>query len=294
MDQFKAKIIRSIQETPVLSPSATRLLQVAVDPNHELRHMIEIIRGDFALTAQILRVANSVAFSPMQPVTTLDRAVAYLGEVYLIGLAINSSAAAVFDSPLTGYEGHKRDLWKHQLYCAVASRIIARHAKQKIPADLAFTGGLLHDIGKAILSEHIVKSAGEILDGINEGRYLDYMDAEVKLFGMDHAQIGHVLAQHWKLPAVLQEVILHHHHPEGAAPENLVLVYSVHFGDALSMLAGYDTGSDGLKYHLGSADQELFNLSQATLESLQIVASQEFDKFEESINPGDHQPSESK
>jgi len=285
MDQFKAKIIRSIKETPVLSPSASRLLQVAVDPNHELRDMIEIIRGDFALTAQILRVANSVAFSPLQPVTTLDRAVAYLGDVYLIGLAINSSAAAIFDSPLTGYEGHKRDLWRHQLYCAIASRIIARQAKQAISADLAFTGGLLHDIGKAILSKHIIKSSGEILDGISTGRYHDYMEAEEKLFGMDHAQVGYVLAQHWQLPVVLQEVILHHHHPEGASPENLVLVYSVHLGDALSMLAGFDTGSDGLKYCLGSGDQEFFSLSEGKLENLQIEASQEFDRFEESINP---------
>jgi len=287
MDQkFKAKIIQAIQKTPVLSPSASRLLQVAADPKHSLRDMIEIIRGDFALTGQLLRVANSVAFSPLQPVTSLDRAVAYLGEVYLIGLAISSCAAAVFDSPLTGYEGHKRDLWRHQLYCAIASRLISRHAKQEIPADLAFTGGLLHDIGKAILSEHIVDSAAEILDGISEGRYSDYMDAEEKLFGMNHTQVGHVLAQHWKLPAVLQEVILFHHQPENASPEFRVLVCAVHLGDALSMMAGFDTGSDGLKYSIGSGEQDLFNLSDKKLDTLQIEAAQGFDKFEQSINPG--------
>ncbi|NTV14019.1 MAG: HDOD domain-containing protein [Desulfobulbaceae bacterium] len=288
--KFKAKIIQSIQQTPVLSPSASRLLQVAADPKHSLKDMIEIIRGDFALTAQLLRVANSVAFSPLQPVTSLDRAVAYLGEVYLIGLAISSCAAAVFDSPLTGYEGHKRDLWRHQLYCAIASRLISRHAKQEMPGDLAFTGGLLHDIGKAILSGHIVDSAGEILDGITDGRYLDYMDAEEKLFGMNHTQVGHVLAQHWKLPPVLQEVILHHHNPEAASPEHRVLVYAVHLGDALSMLAGYDTGSDGLKYNLGGGERDLFTLSDAKLEALQIEAGQGFDKFEQSINPGNQEP----
>jgi len=291
MDQnFKAKIIKSIQKTPVLSPSASRLLMVAADPKHSLKDMIEIIRGDFALTAQLLRVANSVAFSPLQPVTSLDRAVAYLGEVYLIGLAISSCAAAVFDSALTGYEGHKRDLWRHQLYCAVASRLIARYSKHEMPGDLAFTAGLLHDIGKAILSEHIVDSSADILDGINEGRYTDYMDAEEKLFGMNHTEVGYALAQHWKLPPVLQEVILHHHNPEAASPAHKVLVYAVHLGDALSMLAGFDTGSDGLKYQLSTAALESFTLTDGKLEALQIEAAQGFDKFEQSINPGNPEP----
>jgi len=289
-EQFKAKIIRSIKNTPVLSPSAARLMQVAASPDHELKDMIEIIRGDFALTGQLLRVANSVAFSPMQPITSLDRAVAYLGEVYLIGLAVNSCAAAVFDSPLTGYEGHKRDLWRHQLFCALASRRISFAAKKnKIPGDLAFTGGLLHDIGKAILSEHIVKSSKEILEGIAEGRYQDYMDAEEKLFGMDHAQVGHILAQHWKLPPVLQEIILHHHGPEEASPENRTLVYAIHLGDAMSMLAGFDTGSDGLKYRVGTKDQEYFTFTELNLEAMQVETNQEFDRFEASINPDNQQ-----
>ena len=289
-NKLHLKIIQSIRNTPVLSPSAARLLQVAADPKHDLRDMIEIIRGDFSLTGQILRVSNSVAFSPLQPITSLDRAVAYLGEVYLIGLAINSCAAAVFNSPLTGYEGHRRDLWRHQLYCAVASRIIVRYAKRSLAGDLAFTGGLLHDIGKAILSEHIVKSSGDILAGISDGSYKDYMDAEEKLFGMNHAEVGYELAKHWKLPVILQEIIRHHHHPEAAPPEHKTLVYAVHLGDALSMLSGFDTGSDGLKYQLDTADNDLFSLSAAKLEALQIDALNEFEKFENSISQDESKP----
>lgn len=162
---------------------------------------------------------------------------------------------------------------------------MSRHVKQ-IPGDLAFTCGLLHDIGKAIISGHLVEIAENIKNGISEGRYSDYMDAEEILFGMDHAQVGHVLAQHWKLPPVLQEVILHHHQPENASPEHQVLVYAVHLGDALSMMAGYNTGSGELKHQISGGEQDLFNLSDTKLDALQIEAAQGFDKFEKSINPG--------
>lgn len=284
-NQFHARIVQTIKQTPVLSPSAANLLQVVANADHSIQEIVEIISGDFALTGRILQVANSVIFNPLQPIASIDRAVAYLGEVYIISLALSSCMTAINDSPLTGYEGNRHDLWRHQLFCAIASKIAARHAKGKLSVDLAFTGGLLHDIGKAIISEHIVDSAGEILDGIAEGRFEDYMDAEEKLFGLDHVRVGHLLAQHWKLPEVLQDIILYHHHPDRAPPEHQALVYAVHLGDVLSMLTGYDTGSDGLKYHLDGGNGAFFNLSDITLESIQCEACQEFERFETSTNP---------
>jgi len=286
-NKFLDKITNSIKQTPILSPSVSRLLQVSADPEHTLEEMIEIIRSDYALTAQILKVANSVVFNPLQPVTSIDRAVAYLGEIYTIGLALNCGAAAVFNSALTGYEGKRRDLWRHQLYCAIASRLISQHARKKIEADLIFTGGLLHDIGKAILSEHITNTSSEILDGINDGRFADYMDAEEKLFGMNHMDVGFVLAQHWKLPTALQEIIRFHHHPDNAMPEYRAQVFAVHLGDALSMMAGFDTGSDGLKYQLEEETQVYFTLAGPDLEKIQIDAQQEFQRFEDSLDNGE-------
>lgn len=284
--QLHAKILKAIGQTPILSPCTSRLLEVTSVPEHDLGELIDIIRGDFALTAQILKIANSVVFSPLQPIASVDRAVSYLGEVYIVGIALNQGAAEVFNSPLTGYEGQRRDLWRHQLYCAIAARIICRFAKKPIEADLAFTGGLLHDIGKAILSEFIQKSAEEIISGIATERYEDYKDAEEKLFGTNHVEVGLVLAEHWKLPQVLQEIIRHHHTPAAAPPEHQALVYAVHFGDALSMMAGFDTGSDGLKYQLDTGYLDYFNLAADRLEALQIEASSEFEKFERSIDPG--------
>ena len=282
--KLHVKITRSIQQTVMLSPSATRLLQVTADPDHDLQDVIKIIRHDFALTARILRVVNSVIFGLLQPVGSIDQAVVYLGEGHIIALAIVDCAGSVFNSPLTGYEGQRGDLWRHQLYSAIASRIISRYARKVIRADLAFTGGLLHDIGKAVLSEHITNSSSEILAGITEEQFSDYPDAEKKLFGINHMRAGHMLAQHWKLPVDLQDIILYHHHPAEAPAEHQALAYAVHLGDALSMLAGVDTGSDGLKYHIDDNYHEFFDLSGEKLELLQVEAGAEYQKFKSSID----------
>jgi len=285
-NRLHSKIVKAITVTPMLSPSVSRLLEVSAAPGHDLVEIIDIIRGDYALTAQILRISNSVIFNPIQPIASINRAVAYLGEIYVVGIALNQGAAGIFNSPLRGYEGRKRDLWRHQLYSAIEARIVSRFAKKPIEADLAFTGGLLHDIGKAILSENIRESAGEIIAGIAADRYRDYMDAEEKLFGTNHVEVGLVLAEHWRLPSLLQEIIRHHHTPAAAPPELRALIYAVHCGDALSMMAGYDTGSDGLKYHLDEGYRDYFDLSGGKLEALQIEAGNEFAKFEKSIDPG--------
>jgi len=284
--KLHSKIIKAIAKTPMLSPCISRLLEVCAAPDHSLTEIINIIRGDFTLTAQILRISNSVVFNPIQPIASIDRAVSYLGEIYVVGIALNQGAAGIFNSPLDGYEGKKRDLWRHQLYCAIVARIISRFSRKPIATDLAFTGGLLHDIGKAILSEHIQQSAGEIITGIASERYQDYKDAEEQLFGTDHVEVGLVLAEHWRLPQILQEIIRHHHNPAEAQPEYRALAYAVHFGDALSMMAGYDTGSDGLKYHLDNGYRDYFDLAGNKLEALQIEAGSEFERFEKSIDPG--------
>lgn len=288
--ELHAKIVKAIGKTPMLSPSVSRILEVSTAPGHDLADIIDIIRGDYALTAQILRISNSVVFNPIQPIVSIDRAVAYLGEIYVVGVALNQGAAGVFNSPLRGYEGKTRDLWRHQLYSAIEARIISRFAIKPLAADLAFTGGLLHDIGKAILSENILESAEEIIAGIGSERYLDYTAAEEKLFGTNHVEVGLVLAEHWHLPLILGEIIRYHHNPATAPEEHRALIYAVHCGDALSMMAGYDTGSDGLKYQIDEGYREYFDLSGDKLEALQIEAGYEFAKFEKSIDPGTTEP----
>jgi putative nucleotidyltransferase with HDIG domain len=170
------------------------------------------------------------------------------------------------------------------LYCAIAARIISRYAKKELNEDFAFKGGLLHDIGKAVLLEQISNNSDLILTTTTGESFPDYLDAEDRLFGINHEQTGHILAKHWKLPPFLQAIILNHHHPTDSPPQHRALVYAVHLGDALSMLAGIDTGSDGLKYHIDEDYQEFFDLSGDKLEIVQLETGMEFKRFKGSID----------
>ncbi len=75
-----AEILKAIEGAPRMSASATKLLSLIVDPKHNLCDVVDIVRNDAVLTARVLKTVNSVAFSLLQEVTSIDRALSFLGE----------------------------------------------------------------------------------------------------------------------------------------------------------------------------------------------------------------------
>ncbi len=279
----QAEIARAIQAAPLLSPIANKLLQVTARSDHEMKEVIDLVKCDSLLTARILRVVNSAAMGLVHPIGSVDHAVSYLGERMVVGIAVAECTSEFFGKPLEGYEGESGQLWRHELFTAIASRAVARHARAPLPADLAFTAGLLHDIGKAILSEFLRGTSLELVADIVRGGTADYLAGEQERVGLDHAEVGFELARHWKLPDALTQVIRHHHHPETAAPGLRPLVYAVHLGDILAMMGGHGTGSDSMKYHLHQGYAEHFTISKDDLALLLLECSDEFRKVEASL-----------
>ncbi len=273
-----------IDNTPLLSPSAARLLQVNADPESGVDDIIAIVRHDAALTARVLRVVNSAAFGLVHPVDTVARAVSYLGGWMVVSIAIGDSAGRLFQRPLDGYEGERGSLWRHDLFCAFAAREVALFARQPLSPETAFTAGLLHDIGKAVVSDFLKGTATPALTEIGEGRAADYLAAERQILGVDHAEIGCELARAWGLPEPLQKTILHHHQPQAAEEAIRPLVFAVHLGDMIAMMGGYGTGSDSLQYQLAPEYAEFFQLSPESLEQTLLAAQRLFTKAEKALS----------
>lgn len=278
-----SEIARAIQAAPLLSPIANQLLQVTARADHELKEVIDLVKCDSLLTARMLRVVNSTAMGLVHQISSVDHAVSYLGERMVVGIAVAECTSEFFGKPLDGYEGEAGQLWKHELFTAIASRAVARHARLAMPADLAFTAGLLHDIGKAILSEFLRGTSSAVVADIAQGNTTDYLTGEQDQVGLDHSVVGFELAQHWKLPPILQQVIRHHHHPEAADEAARALAYAVHLGDILAMMSGHGTGSDSMKYHLQQAYADHFNISKDELALLLLESTEEFRKLETSL-----------
>ncbi len=276
-------IRQAIERLPLFSPNALQLLQVIADPDHELEDVIRIVKFDSVLTMRVLKVVNSPVYGLVNEVTSIDRALSYLGERMVVSIAVQDNAGQLLNKPLEGYLGEQGALWRHDLFSAIASREVARYARGDFDLDLAFTGGLLHDIGKSIFSDFWKEVAQDALSQIDEGMVADYLMAEQDLAGLDHTEVGYRMARHWQMPEALQRVILHHHHPAEAPDWVQPLVYAVHLGDIVSMMAGCDTGSDGLQYHLDTGYREFFNLSPNALAEIVLNAQEEFSRARESL-----------
>jgi putative nucleotidyltransferase with HDIG domain len=281
VDQEAVK--KAIAQLPLFSPSALQVLQVVADPEHDLDDVVRIVKYDSALTIRVLKVVNSPVYGLINEVTSIDRALSYLGERAVVSIVVEQNAGDLLHKSLEGYEARQGDLWRHDLFTAIASREVAKHARGNFDMDLAFTAGLLHDIGKSVFSSFWSGASKEALDRIDQGEVRDYLAAEQHLAGLDHTLVGFEMARHWQLPEALQTAIRHHHEPTGAAEELRPRVYAVHLGDIISMMAGCVTGSDGMQYHLDTGYAEYFDISSTALARIVLQAEDEFRKAEASL-----------
>jgi putative nucleotidyltransferase with HDIG domain len=274
------KIVKSV---PMLSPSASQLLQITSQADHDLIDVINLVRNDANLTARLLKIVNSAAFGLMSTVTSIDRAISYLGERIIVGIAIGDCAGKLFEKELSGYESAGGDLWKHDLRAAIAAREVVTQSGVDISPELAFTAGLLHDIGKSLISDYLQGSVTDAIEMITTEEGLDYLDAEEKLVGFDHTRAGYELAKAWQLPDELAEVIRYHHEPAKAKEESRALVYAVHLGDNIAMMGGFGTGSDSMRYKLDQQYTDYIKIGPKTLATIMLNVDIEFEKLESSF-----------
>lgn len=276
-----AKIVQSI---PMLSASASRLLQITAQPDHEMADVISLVKTDANLTARVLKIVNSAAYGLISKVTSIDRAVSYLGERIIVSVAIDDCSGKLFGKELSGYEAASGDLWKHDLRAAIASREVVTQSGADINPELAFTAGLLHDIGKALISDYLQGSAPEAVAMISSQDSLDYLAAEEALIGVDHTVAGYELAKVWQLPDELINVIRYHHEPAKAAEDVQPLVYAVHLGDNIAMMGGFGTGVDTMRYKLDKRYTDFIHITPNVLASIMLTVDTEFQKLEESMH----------
>jgi putative nucleotidyltransferase with HDIG domain len=267
-----------------ISPALIKLVDVTADARHSLQDVLEVIRFDSVLTAQLLRAANSAAFRRSEPVDSLDMAISLLGERFVVGLAMELRSDGFFDRPLVGYESEAGDLWRHGIKTALAARLLCRYSQQPIDGGLAFTAGILHDIGKVVLSGLLEGETADMVASVGSGQdHLSFLGAEREKLGYDHCEAGAALAEKWRLPACYCEAIRWHHQPARSQPECVPLVYAVHVGDALAMMAGAGTGADCLLYPLDAAVNTYLKLDDESIPRVLLEMDREYSMIAEAI-----------
>lgn len=247
--------------------------------------LAKVVATDPALTLALLRTVNSAAFGLRQSVTSAAAAIAYLGDRLVLAVAINSAAGRVYQRPLEGYAGPAGALWRHCLRTAIGARELAPHCTHPLDADTAFTAGILHDVGKSVLSRFLPPKLRDAIDSAPAAgsvgarpEVANFLALEVNAVGVDHAQVGDMLGEHWKLPPSLRAAIRFHHQPLAAPPAEQPLCWAVHLADALALMGGMGTGSDGLAYLLAPEWKDEVRLERHELERVLLKVDDEFEK----------------
>jgi putative nucleotidyltransferase with HDIG domain len=242
--------IAAVERIAPLSPAASRLVGLLGRREYQPREIVSIVEGDAALTAAVLRGVNAAELRLNRTIHTVSDAVAYLGAARIVGIALALAGRTLFNDALRGYEGSRGDLGRHSLYVALAARELAAHTLGRVDPGLAFTAGLLHDLGKAVLSDHLAGAADGIIDDLEAGVLGDFTAGERDRLGCDHAEVGVALANHWRLPFALVPPIAHHHAPFDAEPDHQPLTCVVHLADMLAYGQGIGTGRDTAAHRL--------------------------------------------
>lgn len=227
------ELLRALPNLISLPHVALRIDQALADENASLDDAARIIEADPALTTKLLQIANSALFGGGD-IDSLNRALARVGtrqaRQMVLGLELASSFAGL-PSELISVE----DFWRHSLYCATICRHIAD--QRKLPGrDAAFTAGLLHDIGQLVMFIRCPEESRRALwRSLDESDGRCTYDAERTEFGFDHTDVGLAVAQLWNFPAILQQCIYCHHHPQ-RIDDPPPLAYAVHLANSLAVM----------------------------------------------------------
>lgn len=219
------EIAAAVRQLPSLEPVVVRLLASFEDSDVDTNVLAHEVAQDQALVARVLRLANSSFYGLQARVGSLREAVMVLGfrNVRAAVVAIVVTRCFVARN-VPGFDFVT--FWKHSTAVGIAAREIARRCRR--PEDVAFTAGLVHDIGVlALLSVAPAEMAEVLAYGRQHGCKI--RDAERALLGIDHSEVGACLARQWQWPASLGDSIALHHEPDDATADSLANL--VHLAD---------------------------------------------------------------
>ncbi|MGA1824729.1 MAG: HDOD domain-containing protein [bacterium] len=278
------EILTKIDKIPVLSRSASLLLNVISKEDHTIAEVNNIVENDSVLSTKVLTVINSAAYSLTTNTTSIERAVSYLGDSVILNIALESCGASkLLDKPLEGYECEGDAFWSHNIKTAIAAKHIACFALKETEASLAYTAGIIHDIGKSIISTYLINQSAEIVKQLDCQSINDYVEAERTILGTDHCEVGYNIGKHWNLPEVFLNVNRWHHNPVNCPEEYISTCYIIHLADIMAMLGGSGTGIDSLEHRLDSKYEKYIKLPGEEFDKLFFKIENEFEKIKSSF-----------
>ncbi len=216
---------------------ALEVMRVAEDPQSTGDDLNRVLSNDPTLSARVLKIVNSAYYGVRREVTSIGTAIAILGFGAVKSIAIAASLTRMFRSGAIAGPFDARELWKHSIAVATASRLLAARCKVVEPND-AFLAGLMHDIGIIVEMQACREAFTQVIAAVVSDAALSFRDAETAHLGADHEAFGGALCVTWRFPVALQQVTAYHHRPLELPIADRALTAIVHVADHLAARAG--------------------------------------------------------
>jgi HD-like signal output (HDOD) protein len=222
--------VKTIINLPALPSIAMEVVEMVDNPKTSASQLGKIISTDQALTAKVLKIANSPFYGFPKKISTIDFAIIVLGFDALKEIVISISLVSSLQKKSDNYFDSKA-FWDHSIATGVIARKLARDLGYRVSGEV-FVGGLLHDMGISVMHRYFNNEYKRIVD-ISRESDLTFMEAEESVLGVTHADIGSWLAERWNLPDHLVEGVLLHSTPS-KAEKNPELVAIIHCADVFA------------------------------------------------------------
>ena len=218
--QKKLKIIvDKIHNLPTPPIVFTQITRVINNPDTSAYEIGGIIAEDPALTAKVLKLTNSSFYGIPRTITNVKQAIVILGLDAIKSLVISASVFDAFSKNKALDTGYLEDFWRHSLSVAFMAKILSRVRKSPSlqEAEMNFSAGLLHDIGKLIIISHLPDEYLKIKSAFEENRATPEIEIESRILQFTHADLGNFMAAKWNLPEEICDIILNHHNEEAVS-----------------------------------------------------------------------------
>lgn len=258
------QLLQSGGKLPKMSGVVVKVLELVQKPDVSIHDLAQEISKDPSLTTAIIKISNSAYYRASKPIRTVQESLMTLGIKVVREIVLLTASKGILNQDLQGYKLEADDNWLHCLVVAELSMRIAAQKKIKDGKDVAFTAGLLHDIGKIVLADFFPQVMMQIKQELPEFKG-PFTDLEKKYFGYTHSEVGAMLLEKWQFPSELVEVVRFHHDPD-LAKDYPELVSCVHVANIVTIVSGIGIDIGGISHPLSPFALEKLGVKDSDLQ----------------------------
>ncbi len=266
IESASKEIVESIDALPIFPENIASINRLLNDPEAKLSDIAQQISNDITLTADLLRLVNSAAFSLSSPCNSIVKAVQLVGIRGIKNLLFSLGSLKT----LGDETGQKKNLWMHSYRVAFYAYNLSRNFfPTKLDViDNSYVCGLLHDMGKVVF-ENAHPDVLQKFSDICKLKGIPVDTVERLVAGVNHAEIGARIGQKWNFPEIIYESIRYHHSPFMAPPLVFNIACVVYLAN---MLAHYEND-----------DIEFYQFDNELLEKFNITSKEKLDAISEKL-----------